>query len=82
MLDEMITAGQKMIEATTALREMFSEAEALADKPNAAAVPEATPGSAPEIKMYTILLDFSSKVKFATYLLLTVYRTVPLSSSP
>lgn len=25
VLDEMITAGQKMIEATTALREMFSE---------------------------------------------------------
>ena len=25
VLDEMITAGQKMIEAATALREMFSE---------------------------------------------------------
>ena len=25
--DEMITAGQKMIEATTALKEMFSKAE-------------------------------------------------------
>ena len=35
VLDEMITAGQKMIEAATALREMFSETEKPEEKKTA-----------------------------------------------
>lgn len=53
VLDEMISAGQKMIEAATALKEMFSEAEAPIDKPTTDAAPAATPEPAPEVKTYT-----------------------------
>lgn len=50
VLDEMITAGQKMIEAATALREMFSET-AVPEKATEAPVKEVAPE--PEVKKYT-----------------------------
>lgn len=50
VLDEMITAGQKMIEAATALREMFSETAA-PEKVTEAPAKETAPE--PEIKKYT-----------------------------
>lgn len=75
VLDEMITAGQKMIEAATALKEMFSETESPAvapiDKPNTDAAPEPIEESAPESKKYTfqevrgIMASLSGKGKKA-----------------
>ena len=60
VLDEMITAGQKMIEAATALREMFSETEKLEEKKNATKplfdptpVKKEEPKPEPETKTYT-----------------------------
>lgn len=50
VLDEMITAGQKMIEAATTLKEMFSEIVEPETK-NPAKKEEPTP--APEVKKYT-----------------------------
>lgn len=50
VLDEMNTAGQKMIEAATALREMFSET-AVPEKATEAPVKEVAPE--PEVKKYT-----------------------------
>ncbi|MPM93522.1 hypothetical protein SDC9_140661 [bioreactor metagenome] len=50
VLDEMITAGQKMIEAATALREMFSET-AVPEKATEVPVKEVAPE--PEVKKYT-----------------------------
>ena len=50
VLDEMITAGQKMIDAATTLKEMFSEtSEPEASKP----VKKEASAPAPEIKKYT-----------------------------
>lgn len=68
VLDEMITAGQKMIEAATALREMFSETAALE---KATEVPEKESAPEPEVKKYTfqevrgIMANLSGKGKKA-----------------
>ena len=60
VLDEMITAGQKMIEAATALREMFSETEKPEEKKNATKplfdptpAKKEEPKPEPETKTYT-----------------------------
>lgn len=81
--DEMITAGQKMIEAATALREMFSETAA-PEKVAEAPVKEAAPE--PEVKKYTfqevrgIMASLSGKGKKAeAKALLTKYGTSRLS---
>lgn len=83
VLDEMITAGQKMIEAATALREMFSETAALekaTEAPEKESVPE------PEVKKYTfqevrgIMASLSGKGKKAeAKALLTKYDASRLS---
>lgn len=68
VLDEMITAGQKMIEAATSLKEMFSETvvtENVTEAPTKESAPE------PEVKKYTlqevlgIMASLSSKGKKA-----------------
>ena len=60
VLDEMITAGQKMIEAATALREMFSETEKPEEKKTATKplfdptpAKKEEPKPEPETKIYT-----------------------------
>lgn len=60
VLDEMITAGQKMIEAATALREMFSETEKPEEKKTATKLlfdptpaKKEEPKPEPETKTYT-----------------------------
>ena len=60
VLDEMITAGQKMIEAATALREMFSETEKPEEKKTATKplfdptpAKKEEPKPEPETKTYT-----------------------------
>lgn len=60
VLDEMITAGQKMIEAATALREMFSETEKPEEKKTATkplfdptTAKKEEPKPEPETKTYT-----------------------------
>lgn len=71
VLDEMITAGQKMIEAATALKEIFSEAEAPIKKTTTDTEPATTPEPAPEVKTYTfqkvrgIMASLSGKGKKA-----------------
>lgn len=89
VLDEMITAGQKMIEAATALREMFSETEKpkekkTATKPTPAKAEESTPE--PEAKTYTfqevrgIIASLSGKgMKAEAKALLTKYGATRLS---
>lgn len=83
VLDEMITAGQKMIEAATALREMFSET-AVPEKATEAPVKEVAPE--PEIKKYTfqevrgVMASLSGKGKKAeAKALLTKYGASRLS---
>lgn len=83
VLDEMITAGQKMIEAATALREIFSEIaapEKAAEAPSKDVVPET------EVKKYTfqevrgIMATLSGKGKKAeAKALLTKYGASRLS---
>ena len=83
VLDEMITAGQKMIEAATDLREMFSETaapEKVTEVPAKETAPE------PEIKKYTfqevrgIMASLSGKGKKAeAKALLTKYGASRLS---
>ena len=83
VLDEMITAGQKMIEAATALKEMFSETavtENVTEAPTKEAAPE------PEVKKYTfqevrgIMASISGKGKKAeAKALLTKYGASRLS---
>lgn len=83
VLDEMITAGQKMIEANTALREMFSETaapEKVTETPAKEAAPE------PEVKKYAfqevrgIMASLSGKGKKAdAKALLTKYGASRLS---
>lgn len=51
VLDEMITAGQKMIEAATALREMLSETSGAAEPAKKAPVKKEEPK--PEVKKYS-----------------------------
>ena len=83
VLDEMITAGQKMIEAATALKEMFSET-AVPEKATEAPVKEVAPE--PEIKKYTfqeirgVMASLSGKGKKAeAKALLTKYGASRLS---
>lgn len=83
VLDEMITAGQKMIEAATALKEIFSET-AVPEKATEAPVKEVAPE--PEIKKYTfqevrgIMASLSGKGKKAeAKALLTKYGASRLS---
>ena len=83
VLDEMITAGQKMIEATTALREMFSET-AVSEKEAEVPVKEVAPK--PEVKKYTfqevrgVMASLSGKGKKAeAKALLTKYGASRLS---
>lgn len=83
VLDEMITAGQKMIEAATALREMFSET-ATPEKLTEAPAKEVS--SEPEVKKYTfqevrgIMASLSGKGKKAeAKALLTKYGASRLS---
>lgn len=83
VLDEMITAGQKMIEAATTLRQIFSETaapEKATETPGKEAVPE------PEMKSYTfqevrgIMASLSGKGKKAeAKALLTKYGASRLS---
>lgn len=93
VLDEMITAGQKIIEADTALREMFSETEKPKEKktatkplfnPTPAKAEESTPK--PEAKTYTfqevrgIMASLSGKgMKAEAKALLTKYGATRLS---
>ena len=83
VLDEMITAGQKMIEAATALRKMFSETAA---SEKATEVPEKESAPEPEVKKYTfqevrgIMASLSGKGKKAeAKALLTKYGASRLS---
>lgn len=83
VLDEMITAGQKMIEAATALREIFSET-AVPEKATEAPATEAA--TEPEVKTYTfqkvrgIMANLSGKGKKAeAKALLTKYGASRLS---
>ena len=83
VLDEMITAGQKMIEAATALREMFSET-AVSEKEAEVPVKEVAPK--PEVKKYTfqevrgVMASLSGKGKNAeAKALLTKYGASRLS---
>lgn len=83
VLDEMVTAGQKMIEAATALREMFSETAA-PEKATKAPVKETAPE--PEAKKYTfqevrgIMASLSGKGKKAeAKALITKYDASRLS---
>lgn len=83
VLDEMITAGQKMIEAATALKEIFSET-AVPKKATEAPVKEVAPE--PEIKKYTfhevrgVMASLSGKGKKAeAKALLTKYGASRLS---
>lgn len=83
VLDEMITAGQKMIEAATALREMLSETAAPKKVTEAPAKKVATE---PEVKTYTfqevrgIMASLSGKGKKAeAKALITKYGASRLS---
>lgn len=83
VLDEMITAGQKMIEAATALKEIFSET-AVPKKATEAPVKEVA--QEPEIKKYTfqevrgVMASLSGKGKKAeAKSLLTKYGASRLS---
>lgn len=83
VLEEMITAGQKMIDAATALREMFSETTAL-ESETAAPTKEAAPE--PEVKKYSfqevrgIMASLSGKgMKTEAKALLTKYSASRLS---
>lgn len=83
VFDEMITAGQKMIEAATALREMFSETAA---PDNATEIPVKEAAPEPDVKKYTfqevrgIMANLSGKGKKAeAKALLTKYGASRLS---
>lgn len=83
VLDEMITAGKKMIEAATALREIFSE---IAAPENVTEVPAKEAAPEPEVKKYTfqevrgIMASLSGKGKKAeAKALLTKYGASRLS---
>lgn len=86
VLDEMITAGQKMIDAATALKEMFSETAP--EMSNAETKPEKkeAPAPAPEVKKYSfqevrgIMASLAGKGKKAeAKALLTKYGASRLS---
>ena len=50
VLDEMITAGQKMIDAATALKEMFSDTAPAVSKTETKTEKKEAPAPAPEVK--------------------------------
>ena len=53
VLDEMITAGQKMIDAATALKEMFSDTAPAVSKTETKTEKKEAPAPAPEVKKYS-----------------------------
>lgn len=53
VLDEMITAGQKMIDAATALKEMFSDIAPAVRKIDTKTEKKEAPAPAPEVKKYS-----------------------------
>ena len=53
VLDEMITAGQKMIDAATALKEMFSDIAPAVRKIDTKTEKKEAPAHAPEVKKYS-----------------------------
>ena len=80
ILDEMITSGQKMIEAATELKKMFSETESVKKEEPATATPE------PEKRTYTfqevrgIMATLAGKGKKAeAKSLLTMFNAAKLS---
>lgn len=84
ILDEMITAGQKMIDAANALKEMFSDTAPAVSK--AKTKPEKKEAPAPEVKKYSfqevrgIMASLAGKGKKAeAKALLTKYGASRLS---
>lgn len=86
VLDEMITAGQKMIDAATALKEMFSDTAPAVSKTETKTEKEEATAPAPEIKKYSfqevrgIMASLAGKGKKAeAKALLTKYGASRLS---
>lgn len=86
VLDEMITAGQKMIDAATALKEMFSDIAPAVRKIDTKTEKKEAPAPAPEVKKYSfqevrgIMASLAGKGKKAeTKALLTKYGASRLS---
>ena len=86
VLDEMITAGQKMIDAATALKEMFSETAPEMSKVETNAKKKEAPAQEAEVKKYSfqevhgIMASLAGKGKKAeAKALLTKYGASRLS---
>ena len=86
VLDEMITAGQKMIDAATALKEMFSDTAPDVRKTDTKTEKKEAPAPAPEVKKYSfqevrgIMASLAGKGKKAeAKALLTKYGASRLS---
>ena len=86
VLDEMITAGQKMIDAATALKEMFSDIAPAVRKIDTKTEKKEAPSPAPEVKKYSfqevrgIMASLAGKGKKAeAKALLTKYGASRLS---
>lgn len=86
VLDEMITAGQKMIDAATALKEMFSDIAPAVRKIDTKTEKKEAQAPAPEVKKYSfqevrgIMASLAGKGKKAeTKALLTKYGASRLS---
>ena len=86
VLDEMITAGQKMIDAATALKEMFSETSPEMSKVETKAKKKEAPAQEAEVKKYSfqevrgIMASLAGKGKKAeAKALLTKYGASRLS---
>ena len=86
VLDEMITAGQKIIDAATALKEMFSDTAPAVSKTETKTEKKEAPAPAPEVKKYSlqevrgILASLAGKGKKAeAKALLTKYGASRLS---
>lgn len=86
VLDEMITAGQKMIDAATALKEMFSDTALDVTKTETKTEKKEAPAPAPEVKKYSfqevrgIMASLAGKGKKAeAKALLTKYGASRLS---
>lgn len=86
VLDEMITAGQKIIDAATALKEMFSDTAPAVSKTETKTEKKEAPAPAPEVKKYSfqevrgIMASLAGKGKKAeAKALLTKYGASRLS---
>lgn len=86
VLDEMITAGQKMIDAATALKEMLSDTAPAVSKTETKTEKKEAPAPAPEVKKYSfqevhgIMASLAGKGKKAeAKALLTKYGASRLS---